>query len=267
MVYIETVATHFNITHDLKEVVSDPTLRRRMSRIVKMATATAFECAGGVQGIADLDAIVTATGLGCLADSERFLEQVHRMGGQMLNPTPFIQSTFNTVGAQIALLAKNQCYNMTYVHRGRSFESALLDAMLQLQEKDARRVLVGAFDENTPTQHHIMQRMGFWRHAEDGEGVMFTLVTAEASQNSIAKISKIDFLSSPLSEQKCVQKYANRPDTQVWYETEKEKTVYPCRSAMRFARAVEEIRRGVPEVVIYNEYFGKEPTVIVLQCL
>lgn len=265
MCYIEAVATHLNLTHDIKEVVPDATLRRRMSRIVKTATATAFECTGGVEGIAALDAIITATGLGCLTDSERFLEQIHRTGGQMLNPTPFIQSTFNTVGAQIALLAKNHCYNMTYVHRGRSFESALTDAMLQLKEGDARRVLAGAFDENTPTQHHIMERMGFWRDAEDGEGAVFTLLTAEASANSLARISKVEFLSSPLSEQLCRERYATCSGGQVWHSLDK--TMYPCRSAMRFAEAVEEIRKGVPEVVFYNEYFGKEPTIIVLQCL
>lgn len=265
MCYIQTVATHLNLTHDIKKVVPDATMRRRMSRIVKMATATAFECVGSVEGIAALDAIVTATGLGCLADSERFLEQIHRTEGQMLNPTPFIQSTFNTVGAQIALLAKNHCYNMTYVHRSRSFESALTDAMLQLKEGDARRVLAGAFDENTPTQHHIMERMGFWRKAEDGECAVFTLLTSEDSENSIAKISRVEFLDSPLSEQQCRERYVTCPNTQVWHCLDK--TVYPCRSAMRFAEAVEEIRKGVPEVVVYNEYFGKEPTIIVLQCL
>ena len=265
MCYIEAIATHLNLTHDIKEVVPDATLRRRMSRIVKMATATAFECTGGVEGIAALDAIVTATGWGCLTDSERFLEQIHRTGGQMLNPTPFIQSTFNTVGAQIALLAKNRCYNMTYVHRSRSFESALTDAMLQLKEGDARRVLVGAFDENTPTQHHIMERMGFWSKAEDGEGVVFSLLTAEASASSLARLSRVEFLSSPLSEKQCRERYASHSGVQVWHSSGK--TVYPCRSAMRFAEAVEEVRKGVPEIVVYNEYFGKEPTVIVLQCL
>ena len=35
---------------------------------------------------------------------------------QMRNPTAFIQSTFNTVGAQLALLLKIHAYNVTYVH-------------------------------------------------------------------------------------------------------------------------------------------------------
>lgn len=41
---------------------------------------------------------------------------------QMLNPTAFIQSTFNTVGAQLALLLKIHAYNVTYVHRGLSLK-------------------------------------------------------------------------------------------------------------------------------------------------
>ena len=53
---------------------------------------------------------------------------------QMLNPTAFIQSTFNTVGAQLALLLKIHAYNVTYVHRGLSFESALIDGIISIAE-------------------------------------------------------------------------------------------------------------------------------------
>lgn len=88
----------------------------------------------------------------------------------MLAPTAFIQSTFNTIGAQIASLSKNRCYNNTYAHRAFSFESALLDAILLLQEGEARNVLVGGIDEMTDTLYEILKRLGTWRHALAGEG-------------------------------------------------------------------------------------------------
>lgn len=56
--------------------------------------------------VGKVDAIITATGLGCLADTEKFMNALMDNREQMLNPTAFIQSTFNTVGAQLALLLK-----------------------------------------------------------------------------------------------------------------------------------------------------------------
>ena len=73
---------------------------------------------------AAVEAVVTATGLGCIADSEKFLDSLIANEERMLNPTPFIQSTFNTVGAQIALLRGLHCYNTTYANRWTSFENA-----------------------------------------------------------------------------------------------------------------------------------------------
>ena len=55
----------------------------------------------------------------------------------ILTPTSFIQSTHNTVGGQIALGLECKGYNFTYVHASISFESALLDAQLQLAMDEA----------------------------------------------------------------------------------------------------------------------------------
>ncbi len=149
------------IEPDYKFYISDPTLRRRMSRVVKMGVAAALRCVkhSNVQP----DAIITATGLGCLADTEKFLDTLITNHESRLNPTPFIQSTFNTVGAQVALLLGNRGYNTTFVHRGNSFESALLDAIMQIEDGSAQNVLVGGFDEITDTSFEIMRRLGFWK--------------------------------------------------------------------------------------------------------
>jgi hypothetical protein len=123
-------------------------------------------------------------------DTEKFLKTVIENKEQLLNPTPFIQSTFNTVGAQVAIQLKNKSYNMTYVHRGFSFENALLDAIMKLRDKEAEHVLVGSYEEITGTSFSIMERLGFWRHGEVcGEGAQcFMLSTQpETSGNIILK--------------------------------------------------------------------------------
>ena len=57
-----------------------------------------------------------------------FLRKMIEFEEKMLSPTAFIQSTHNTVGAQIALLLKCHHYNNTIVHRAFSFENALTEA-------------------------------------------------------------------------------------------------------------------------------------------
>ncbi len=82
---------------------------------------------------------------------------------QLLTPTAFIQSTHNTIGAQIALLLGCNGYNNAFVHRGFSFESALLDACLLIKENEAHNVLVGAIDEITDNSFAILERFGLYK--------------------------------------------------------------------------------------------------------
>lgn len=175
---------------DYKGIITNATLRRRMSRIVKMGVACGLECIDGMAS-ENIQGIITATGLGCLADTEKFLNTLIENEERMLNPTPFIQSTFNTIGAQIALFRQIHAYNMTYVHRGLSFESALLDAMLKIWE-GADNILVGAIDEMTDTSYAIQQRLGLLKGMQAGEGSQFFLLSREAGEHPLAEIIGID---------------------------------------------------------------------------
>lgn len=171
---------------DYKTIITQATLRRRMSRIVKMGVACGLDCLESIAS-ESVGAIITATGLGCLADTEKFMNTLLDNDEQMLNPTPFIQSTFNTIGAQIALIRQIHAYNMTYVHRGLSFESALLDALLRMEEGD-RNVLVGAFDELTPVSYAILQRLKAYKGICAGEGAHFFLLGSQPEENDTAPI-------------------------------------------------------------------------------
>lgn len=188
-IYINGAASSNHLTLDIKELIPDANLRRRMSHVVKMGVTTGMECLkkSSTDGV---DAIVTAMGLGCLADSEKFLKNIMENEEQMLNPTPFIQSTFNTIGGQIALLTGNHGYNMTYSHRNESFESAFLDSYLLLSEGAANSVLVGSADELTPTLGQIMCRLGVSRKGiTPSEGSCFFVLGATPSSSTVARIT------------------------------------------------------------------------------
>ncbi len=200
------------IEPDYKLYIPDATLRRRMSRIVKMGVAAALRCVAQAQ--VQPDAIITATGLGCLADTEKFLDNLID-NEQLLNPTPFIQSTFNTVGAQVALMLGNHGYNNTYVHRGFSFESALLDAMMQLADNGTENILVGCFDEITDTSFEIMHRLGFWKDglanstqiynettngSAAGEGATFFMLGNQPTDRPSVQLSGVKFFNTPVDD-------------------------------------------------------------------
>lgn len=182
---------------DYKEIISNANVRRRMSHIIKMGVACALECIYKVDD-KQVDAIITATALGCLADTEKFLSNLIDNDEEMLNPTAFIQSTFNSIGAQIALLTNNKAYNNTYVHRGLSFESALIDAMMCLNE-DSWQVLVGAVDEITDTSFIIQKRLGLLDNLKAGEGAQFFMLSTAKTNNTIASLIGVETFTGQLS--------------------------------------------------------------------
>ncbi|MBX3253840.1 MAG: beta-ketoacyl synthase chain length factor [Chitinophagaceae bacterium] len=183
----------------------DPRMIRRMSRIIKMGVAAAKECLQKA-GWEMPDAIITGTAYGCLADTELFLSKMVENKEELLTPTAFIQSTHNTVGAQIALLLKCHNYNNTFVHRGFSFESALLDAVTLIKEEEISTALVGGVDEITPVSHAILSRFGLYRKDDTGsaalldvpgkgtmagEGALFFALSDHPSGNDYAKLDNV----------------------------------------------------------------------------
>ncbi|HTN05832.1 beta-ketoacyl synthase N-terminal-like domain-containing protein [Agriterribacter sp.] len=189
----------------------DPKMIRRMSRIIKMGVAAAINCLKG-SATEMPGAIITGTAYGCLADTETFLTKMAENGEELLTPTAFIQSTHNTVGAQIALLLKCHNYNNTFVHRGFSFESALLDAITLLKEQQVKTALAGGIDELTGTSYTLLSRFGLYkRNIADnislynneskgtiaGEGTAFFLLAAQPSGNDYAQLNGVHTFYKP----------------------------------------------------------------------
>ena len=184
------------IEPDYNEII-DAKLIRRMSRVIKMGVAAAMQCLRAA-GVETPDAVIIGTAYGCLRDTEVFLTKIVENQEEMLPPTAFIQSTHNTVGAQIALMLQCHGYNNTFVHRGSSFESAVLDAMMLLLENPDDHVLIGAVDEITNTSHSLLSRMGLYRRGTvAGEGAAFFLLSAGPSATDIARLDAVTTFYNP----------------------------------------------------------------------
>lgn len=134
---------------------------RRTSNILKMSLVSAYDALGDNRE--EISGIIVGTGLGCIGDSEKFLNSMIQFEEKSLSPTPFIQSTHNTIAGVIALKLQVHQYNFTYSERIFSFEWTLLDAMLQLNESSqSKRFLVGSADEVTPQTYEIAKSLGMY---------------------------------------------------------------------------------------------------------
>jgi len=205
---VEYTGTRLNtIEPDYKEFI-DPKLIRRMSHVIKMGVAAAKDCLNQAN-IEMPGAIITGTALGCLEDTVGFMTRMVEQNEELLPPTAFIQSTHNTVAAQVALMLKCHGYNNTFVHKGISFESALIDAIMLLREQEANSILVGGTEEMVDVSFKILTRLGLYRRwatsnlellsteakgSMGGEGAAFFLLTDKTSKDNLAELSAIKTL-------------------------------------------------------------------------
>lgn len=183
------------IDPDFKTFIS-PIAARRMGLILKRAVATSTTALQEAR-IENPDAIITATGLGCINNTEIFLKALTQQGESCLQPTYFINSTHNTIGSYIAVQRHCHAYNNTHVHRGISFESAILDAVMQFELGKINNALVGAHDEMTPDYFNLLQRVGFWKGTFAGETAMSMVLKREGE----IELAGINLLYKPSTRQ------------------------------------------------------------------
>jgi len=170
------------LTPDYKAFI-DAGLLRRMSKILRMSVACAKDCLRQA-GIDQPGAIIVGTGLGCLLDTEKFLNNVITIEG-LLPPTAFIQSTHNTMAGQISLSIGNHAYNMTHTQNSLSFENALLDAMLLLDDQE-EQILVGAADEAIEFLTEVSDQLHIQRKLPLTSGASFFILSNQKSEHSLA---------------------------------------------------------------------------------
>ena len=121
-----------------------PGILRRMGKAVRMGVGAALPI---IKTNASIDGIIIGTANGGMEDCIRFLNQIIDYDEGMLTPGNFVQSTTNAIAGQLGLMTKNKSYNITHVHRGLAFETALIDAAMMVKENPGNSYLLGAVDE------------------------------------------------------------------------------------------------------------------------
>lgn len=159
---------------------------RRMSKSVRMGVGAALPLLKHSP-----DGILIGTGYGGMEDSIRFLNQIVAFDEGVLTPGTFVQSTANAIASQLGLLQHNRGYNITFVNRGLSFESALLDAWMLVGEHPGRSWLVGGVDEISEHNYRFECAEGWYGEGVPaGEGAAVFLLN-DRPEGAIAGIRKI----------------------------------------------------------------------------
>lgn len=208
---VESTGTRLKaIEPDYKQYI-DPKLIRRMSHVIKMGVSAAKDCLNRAN-VEMPSAIITGTAFGCMEDTVAFMTRIVELNEEMLPPTSFIQSTHNTVAAQIALMLQCHGYNNTFVHKGISFENALIDALMLLKEGEANNILVGGTEEMIEVSFTVLTRLGLYKrqpisnldlYKEEskgtigGEGASFFLLSNAPSQDNLAELTGLKTLYKP----------------------------------------------------------------------
>lgn len=197
-----------------KEYINPKELRR-MSKIIRNGIVAARISLEDSK-LEMPNAIFTGTGLGCAIDTEKFLSTMIENKETLLTPTSFINSTHNTIGGSIAIGLACHNYNMTYVNRGFSFETAMLDALMMIKGDEIENALVGGFDEMTDTHIKLLhstgsyQKTGFsnldLKSATEngtivGQGSSFFVLESDVKPNSYAKLIDLKLLYKPESKE------------------------------------------------------------------
>src|SRR6187402_1136152 len=208
---VESVGTRLKAIEPDYKAYIDPKLIRRMSHVIKMGVSAAKDCLTRA-GVNMPGAIITGTAFGCMEDTVAFMTRIVELNEEMLPPTSFIQSTHNTVAAQIALMLQCHGYNNTFVHKGISFENALIDALMLLKEGEANNILVGGTEEMIDVSFTVLTRLGLYKRwpisnlelykeqskgTVGGEGASFFLLTDQPSADNIAELVDLKTLYKP----------------------------------------------------------------------
>ncbi|MBR5677143.1 MAG: beta-ketoacyl-[Paludibacteraceae bacterium] len=139
---------------DISAFVSGAEARRMTLQTRRLVAAARKALAES--GIALPDAIICATQWGCMLQSMRFLQDMIDTNEQQLKPTPFIQSTHNTIASLIAILTNNHGYNATYSQGKQSLACALKDVETQMSLGLIQTALVLEFDEEVEAWDKVL---------------------------------------------------------------------------------------------------------------
>ena len=200
-----------------------PNALRRMGRIIKLGWAGAKSCLDDAN-LETPDSICVGTGKGCYKNTQLFLYSVDDNEEKFVPPSLFIQSAHGSIASQIAIQTGCKNYNMTYAHRVFSFESALIDTMMLLQEEKYKNVLLGGVDEIQENQFKTFDRIGHYKKPDAnnlqllsdktkgtiaGEGSTFFFLENQASKKTYAGIKSVHTFSNPSNLNSIIEQVEN----------------------------------------------------------
>jgi len=191
---------------NFKEYINPNTIRR-MSEILRTAVTCSMNCLQQAN-IQQPDAIIVGTGLGCLHETEKFLENFISNEEGLISPTAFIQSTHNTIGGQLSIILGNHNYNMTHTQNALSFEHSMQDATLSIDE-GKENILVGGADEHIKLLDDVVNRLGF-KNLHLTSGSSFFMLTKNRNENAIAKIIDVGTYAFLESSEEAIRTFVNQ---------------------------------------------------------
>lgn len=153
-----------------------------MSDVLKMAITCTVNCLEQ-SGLKQPESIIVGTGMGCGVHTKKFLDKIISSKGGLISPTSFMLSTHNTIAGQISLLLGNHNYNMTHTQNSLSFEQALIDGMLCIED-GCRNVLVGASEEEENDLYNISTRLNS-KNIHNACGASFFILSTKKTDTTI----------------------------------------------------------------------------------
>ncbi len=269
--------THVNASEpDYKEKI-DPRKIRRLDKMTKMGLYSSMVSLGDA-GLENVDGIVVGVGQTFSDNPSVMLEKLVNHDEGLVNPGMFLNSLLSSASGQIALDLKCYGYNNTLTQRGFSFESALMDGILQLENEGCENMLVGGIDVVTDTYLKLAHEYGFVNssgfdsgayfanHDQErivGEGSGFFTLSKSRSENTYAAIKGLacTFLKEPGLE--IVKKLSNFFREQKVINTQIDLVVsgkgFDHLFEGPYLKTEEKLLKGIPHLY-FKKYCGEYPT-------
>ena len=197
---------YYAIEPDYTDIIPRGELRR-MGKISRLGIGAGTPL---IHRNPNLDGIIIGTANGGLESCVKFLDQIIKYDEGTLTPTNFVQSTANAVSGNLALMSQNRGYNATHVSTGLAFESALLDALMLIEEGAGNKYLVGSTEEISDYNYNIDKHRGLFKdlpvHSDNllnsntlgsvaGEGAAM-FVVSNNSENHLAIVQDVSMIQT-----------------------------------------------------------------------
>ncbi|HQV52133.1 MAG: beta-ketoacyl synthase chain length factor [Flavobacteriales bacterium] len=179
---------HHTNTEPVPPLVIPAGAARRMAKLQRGSIEYILQHLNSI-GQPTIDGIYASTALGCLEDTEKFLEEITGPSTSLRSPLPFMRSTHNTIAGQLALLLKIHGPNITHSQELFGFHSALLNALLHCEEEPKSTLLVFATDEETELSASLLNALHPADNLKLGAGYACFVVGIEPKANDRAKIT------------------------------------------------------------------------------